>query len=505
MILSNENDYVLLYSGKRFKLWEECESFISAWAKHQGFRAIKDRVHRDGGVIRRRTYICSHGRTYESNSIKDTATRKIGCPFIINASCPKLKNPEDFVIINKIVNQHNHPLNVSMIEFEDSKKFTDLMLEDIKFMTVSCKFGATAQRKFLEGKYPTHPVYSRELYNAIQKFRPTKNSLSNDAADISNWLDGQKEVDSRWVIYRGWDEDNTLTHLLWMTPSQVENWVRYSDCVINDVTHKTNRYGMALSLIVGFNNDRRNLLLAQGLLIDESLDSHNWMFSNIVKATGIRPVVIITDSDPAVDAAIRQILPSTYPIHCAFHISQNIDKNLRKLLDNSYQNFIHDFYSCRNCIIEDVFQQRFNKLIEDYPKAKNYLEHLYKTKEYWAHSYTKYHFTGGMIASSRVESVNACLKRLLNNSNIPLYDLMFEIQRLLDQQDKEKEYEFWRLAIPNIRRQNDMNFLFTKIDQCLREFLTATILKMHRDEMNQSLYYVASRVNQDVDIHEVNC
>jgi len=93
---------------------------------------------------------------------------------------------------------------------------------------------------------------------------------------------------------------------------------------------------------------------------------------------------------------------------------------------------------------------------------------------------------------------------LLNNSNTLLYDLMFKIQRLLDQQDKEKEYEFWHQSIPNIWKQNNTNFLFTKIDQCLQKFLTPTILKMHRDEMNQSLYYVANLVKQDVDIHEVN-
>jgi len=94
---------------------------------------------------------------------------------------------------------------------------------------------------------------------------------------------------------------------------------------------------------------------------------------------------------------------------------------------------------------------------------------------------------------------------LLNNSNIPLYDLVFEIQRLLDQQDKEKEYEFWRLSIPNIRTQNNMNFLFTKIDQCLQNFLSPTILRKHRDEMNQSLYYLANLVQQDEqdNIHEV--
>lgn len=77
--------------------------------------------------------------------------------------------------------------------------------------------------------------------------------------------------------------------------------------------------------------------------------------------------------------------------------------------------------------------QAYRKLL----KAKNYLEHLYKLKEYWAYCYTKYHFTGRMIASSRVKSINAYLKRLLNNSNILLYDLIFEIQRLLDQQNKE--------------------------------------------------------------------
>ena len=121
-----------------------------------------------------------------------------------------------------------------------------------------------------------------------------------------------------------------------MTPTQVENWIRYSDCVINDVTHKTNRYNMALLLIVGFNNDRRNILLAQALLVDESLESHAWMFTQLTKFTGIQPVVIITDSDPAVDAAIWKAFPSTYPIHCAYHIKQNLHKNLGKLLGNDY-------------------------------------------------------------------------------------------------------------------------------------------------------------------------
>ncbi|CAB4488991.1 unnamed protein product [Rhizophagus irregularis] len=107
-----------------------------------------------------------------------------------------------------------------------------------------------------------------------------------------------------------------------------------------------------------------------------------------------------------------------------------------------------------------------------------------------------------MIASSRVESVNGCLKRLLHNSNIPLCDLVAEIQRLLDLQDKENEYNFWRLSIPTIRHQKNSNFLFSKIDQILQHYLTPTMLKMHRDEMNQSLYYVAMLVERNCEVME---
>ncbi|CAB5383506.1 unnamed protein product [Rhizophagus irregularis] len=121
---------------------------------------------------------------------------------------------------------------------------------------------------------------------------------------------------------------------------------------------------------------------------------------------------------------------------------------------------------------------------------------------YWAHYYTKFKFTGGMIASSRVESVNGCLKRLLHNSNIPLCNLVAEIQRLLDLQDKENEYNFWRLLIPTIQHQKNSNFLFSKIDQILQHYLTPTMLKMHRDEMNQSLYYVAMLVERNCEVME---
>ena len=169
-------------------------------------------------------------------------------------------------------------------------------------------------------------------------------------------------MDSRWVVVRKFDEDNTLTHLLWMTPGQVENWIQYSDCILHDVTHKTNRYEMALALFVGFDSNRKNILLAQALLCDESVGSHKWTFTEIIKATNVYPAVILTDADPAVDAAVHQVFTMTYPIHCAYYLTQNLYKNLKKLLDDAYQNFLKDFYICCNSFSEIFFHQQFNKL-----------------------------------------------------------------------------------------------------------------------------------------------
>src|SRR5207248_898479 len=101
-----------------------------------------------------------------------------------------------------------------------------------------------------------------------------------------------------------------------------------------------------------------------------------------------------------------------------------------------------------------------------------------------------------MIASSRVESVNACIKRMLFNSNVSLCELMSEIHKLLDEQDKKNRYQYWKLAIPSVKTQEKANFLFTGVDKCCQSFLTPAVLKLQKDEINQSLFYSASLVEQ---------
>ncbi|CAG8492808.1 8387_t:CDS:2 [Scutellospora calospora] len=101
---------------------------------------------------------------------------------------------------------------------------------------------------------------------------------------------------------------------------------------------------------------------------------------------------------------------------------------------------------------------------------------------------------GGMITMLYVESMNTCLKRLIYNLNTSLCELATEIHKLLNIQDKENEYKFWKLAIPMVKHQEKVNFLFSKVDQYIQWFLTPMMLKIQQDKINQSVYYVANKV-----------
>ena len=70
------------------------------------------------------------------------------------------------------------------------------------------------------------------------------------------------------------------------------------------------------------------------------------------------PLVFVTDANPAMDAAIVQTYEMTHPIHCIFHISENLPKNVKSKLGDQYEDFVRSFFICRNSLCEELFYER---------------------------------------------------------------------------------------------------------------------------------------------------
>jgi hypothetical protein len=180
------------------------------------------------------------------------------------------------------------------------------------------------------------------------------------------------------------------------------------------------------------------------------------------------------DADPAADAAVRQTYENTYSVHCIFHISENLSRNLKSKLHNQYESFVHDFFLCHNSLCEESFYERWSQLTEKYPNVKDYLMRaLYPSRQAWARTFTSKIFTAGIQTTSRVEGLNSIVKRLLTSSS-SLCDLVDALDaRLQDEAQWNRffEYKTMLFCMGIVSVGHD---LFPEIDKQMSEYLTPT-------------------------------
>ena len=73
-------------------------------------------------------------------------------------------------------------------------------------------------------------------------------------------------------------------------------------------------------------------------------------------------------------AACQTIYKDTYHIHCIWHMFQNLPKRLKhKLGATDFKTFNTDFWKMHNSLCVEVFEQRFQALIEKFPNSSTYM------------------------------------------------------------------------------------------------------------------------------------
>jgi hypothetical protein len=81
------------------------------------------------------------------------------------------------------------------------------------------------------------------------------------------------------------------------------------------------------------------------------------------------------------------------------------------------------------------------------------------------------------------------LKRELINSNTSLVQLNKTIDRCLQEEQRQKEYVFWKSVIPCVINPQTANFLFPEIEKMIKSYLTDPLYNLQIQEINQSVYY----------------
>ncbi|RHZ55115.1 hypothetical protein Glove_420g99 [Diversispora epigaea] len=280
-----------------------------------------------------------------------------------------------------------------------------------------------------------------------------------------------------------------------MSPTQIALWLKYHDVVLNDNTAKTNP-----------------------LVSDETTESYKWILKYTKNTIMIESLVFVTDAYPAADATIEQIYVTTYQIHCIFHISENLPKNLKSKLCNQYNDFVHNFYLCRNSIYKELFYEKWTNLIEKYSSVKGYLIRvLYPSRtgrieknrtdsdfcsfdqcrQAWARAFTSKIFTAGIQTTSCVEGLNNIIKRELKVSST-LCDIANVLDARLGNESQWNRFFEYRTLLNCMGIISVSNDLFPEIDNEMSKYLTPHILSTECLEMSQCLYFTVNKIESDI-------
>jgi hypothetical protein len=281
-----------------------------------------------------------------------------------------------------------------------------------------------------------------------------------------------------------------------MSPIQRELYGKYNNVIIIDTTYNTNRFQMMLCIIIVVDNNFKSRIVASAIIDDKTCDTYQWIFDTMLTETGISPGVIFTDSDPSMIQSIREIYPNTYHMLCIFHIDLNLRKKLKGKLGSKFEEFHQKFYTCRNSLCEDLFELRWNQLIDQYPIAAKYLsDTLYLNKESWAIPWIHNRFTTGAQSTQRIKSINKCVHEKVDRST-SLRDLLLKINDHVSNDEHLKKFEIERNALPTIGMPMFNTRFFGIVDNIMKAFLTPIMLGKQRSEMNKSVCYDINRTTE---------
>ena len=86
----------------------------------------------------------------------------------------------------------------------------------------------------------------------------------------------------------------------------------------------------------GIDNHHHNVTFAGSLLASETAESYKWLLQSFLKAFCVAPKVVVTDQDPAMKIAIRDVFPDTRHRLCMWHIMIKVSEKVTFLNQHSF-------------------------------------------------------------------------------------------------------------------------------------------------------------------------
>ncbi|GKE10881.1 FAR1-related sequence 5-like protein, partial [Tanacetum coccineum] len=163
----------------------------------------------------------------------------------------------------------------------------------------------------------------------------------------------------------------------------------YGDVVSFDAIFRSNRYNIILVPFTVINDHNWCILFGSASLDSEHIKKYRWLLKQFKKIFGKAPKVVVTDQDPAMKVAIKEIFPDSRHYLCMWHIMKKL---VGKVGPNLCSNT--DFKKCLCDIVwtdridPDVFECEWNSIMLDFKLNEHkWLNDMFGKRYNWIPAY----------------------------------------------------------------------------------------------------------------------
>ncbi|XP_010268007.1 PREDICTED: protein FAR1-RELATED SEQUENCE 5-like [Nelumbo nucifera] len=409
--------------GMVFQTLEDAYSFYNGYAKNAGFSVrIFKGYKTKSGVWKSRAFVCSYEgfRGIDKRRIHAKFRRDIrrtGCAARIRL----MLQENGKYRVTEFEGTHNHQLlnPRSSYMLRSHKNITIAHDAQADLITDSC----THPKATLE--FMDRPVDRIESigftsfdYSNHSHAENKKDMENGGARAIMKYFDKLQEENISSFHSIKFDEENQITNIFWADVKMLVDYSYFGDVICFDTTFKTNEERQPFAPFVGVNHHKQTIFFGAALMYDQSVESFKWVFHSFLKAmSGKQPKTILTDHDPRIANAIKQVFPDTCHRLCIWHIYQNATKHFSSIFAAS-SSFEKDFSSLiYDHEDEDEFLKAWHEMLEKYELKENtWLQELFEVKEKWSLVYGRNQFCADMKSTQRSKSVNSILRGYLKSS-----------------------------------------------------------------------------------------
>ncbi|XP_021767113.1 protein FAR1-RELATED SEQUENCE 5-like [Chenopodium quinoa] len=225
-----------------------------------------------------------------------------------------------------------------------------------------------------------------------------------DAQMFKENFERKKELDPSCYFAYEVDDEHRLKYFFWADGIGRKNYATFGDIVSFDTTYGTNKYTMIFAQFTGRNHHRRCITFGAAFLCDKKTESFTWLFEKFLEAMGgHKPRCIITDQDPAMKAAIKNIF------------------------DTSSHRFA--------CETPEEFEHSWTQVVNEFELTKNeWFSSMYEIRHSWIPAYFKDLFLAGLFRTTSISESENSVFGSLTDKWLNLVEFWVRYESIIDRQ-----------------------------------------------------------------------